>query len=130
MVGNSGAIYLGVNLEFTGMPLNASVHGEQFANANARGHGETGIVAIALSAPPCGHCRQFLNELAERESLQFIIEDSPPQTLSNLLPQAFGPNNLGLEGGLMMPQCVDKIFTCEYSTRNQAFFTAYNSYAL
>ena len=35
-LGKSGAIYLGVNLEFPGLPLSQSVHGEQFLVANAR----------------------------------------------------------------------------------------------
>lgn len=41
VLAKSGAIYLGVNLEFLGFPLHQSVHGEQFAITNARSHGET-----------------------------------------------------------------------------------------
>lgn len=62
-LGKSGTIYLGVNLEFLGLPLSQAVHGEQFLVANARNHGEKELVMIALSAAPCGHCRQFLYEM-------------------------------------------------------------------
>jgi hypothetical protein len=60
----SGAIYIGVNLEFPGGPLSQSVHGEQFLVANLLLHGERGLDTLAISAAPCGHCRQFYSELA------------------------------------------------------------------
>jgi cytidine deaminase len=129
VVGKSGTIYCGVNLEFRGAPLNQTVHAEQFAIANARNNGETELCAIAISAPPCGHCRQFMNELVEKNSLQILISDAPAQNLSTLLPQAFGPDNLGMEGGLMTAQCPDRAFTQEYSLLSEARFAAYNSYA-
>jgi cytidine deaminase len=100
-LGKSGNIYLGVNLEFVGIPLNEAIHGEQFAITNARSHGETEIIAIALSAAPCGHCRQFLNEMAGSENLQILIPFSDSLLLSSLLPNSFGPKDLELEGNLM-----------------------------
>jgi cytidine deaminase len=100
-LGKSGAIYLGVNLEFLGSPLNYCIHGEQFLVTNARNYGEKGLVAIALSAAPCGHCRQFLNEMGGDGSLRILTPNSPPTTLSELLPEAFGPQDLGLSGNLM-----------------------------
>lgn len=99
-LGKSGNIYLGVNIEMMNCPLNESVHAEQFLVANARSHGEKELVAIALSAAPCGHCRQFLNEMGGGEIL-IMTPQSENQTLSSLLPQAFGPSDLGLEATLM-----------------------------
>jgi cytidine deaminase len=61
----SGAVYVGVNLEFPGMPLNASVHAEQCLVANLLLHGEASLRALAVSAAPCGHCRQFYSELQD-----------------------------------------------------------------
>lgn len=101
VLGKSGAIYLGVNLEFPGIPLNASVHGEQFAITNARSHGETELIAIALSAAPCGHCRQFMNEMGGNEKLQLLICNSSAIPLTSLLPDSFGPKDLGLSGNLL-----------------------------
>lgn len=100
-LGKSGAIYLGVNLEFLGTPLNTCIHGEQFLVTHARNYGEAGLVAIALSAAPCGHCRQFLNEMGGDGSLVILTPHSPPTTLADLLPANFGPQDLGLEGNLL-----------------------------
>ena len=62
-LGTSGALYVGVNLEFARLPLYNSVHAEQFLLVNALHHGERGIRKLAISAAPCGHCRQFYSEL-------------------------------------------------------------------
>jgi cytidine deaminase len=126
-LGQSGAIYLGVNVEFPGVPLNQAIHAEQFLVANARNHGETGIKIMALSAAPCGHCRQFLSEIGG--DIQFYIAETPAQNLSVLLPQAFGPNDLGIERGLMTPQCTDRAFTLDYSLGTLALRATYGSYA-
>lgn len=99
LLGKSGNIYLGVNLEFPGFHLNQCIHGEQFAIVLARLLGETEIEAIALSAAPCGHCRQFMNELGK--DLDILTPHQPPRKLSELLPEAFGPKDLGLEGNLL-----------------------------
>lgn len=56
-LGVSGRIFRGVNLEFPKLPLNHSVHAEQFLVANALHHGEKKLVFVAVSAAPCGHCR-------------------------------------------------------------------------
>lgn len=62
-LGISGRLYVGVNLEFARLPVNNSVHAEQFLVANAVHHGERELVKIAVSEAPCGHCRQFYSEL-------------------------------------------------------------------
>lgn len=59
----SGDVYIGVNLEFPGCPLSQSVHGEQFLMANLLLHRERSLHTLAISAAPCGHCRQFYSEL-------------------------------------------------------------------
>jgi cytidine deaminase len=40
------------------------VHAEQFLMANMVQHNEPSLVSLAISAAPCGHCRQFYSELA------------------------------------------------------------------
>ena len=99
--GTSGALYLGANLEFRGHPLNASVHAEQAAVANAMANGERGIDALATTATPCGHCRQFLNELANADALRIRARGAPVTTLGALLPAAFGPADLRVSERLM-----------------------------
>ena len=51
--GKSGAFYAGANLEVPRSGLNQTIHAEQSAIANAFGHGETGITALAVSDAPC-----------------------------------------------------------------------------
>lgn len=128
-LGASQNVYLGVNVEFFGFPLNYSIHGEQFLIANARNHGETKITAVALSAAPCGHCRQFLNEIAD-DHMQILLPDTPPCTLSQLLPHAFGPEDLGVKGGLLTRSPQISIHSQHpVPLIARAIEAAYNSYA-
>lgn len=100
--GASGALYMGGNLEFPGLGLNMTVHGEQAAVVNARLHGETNINALAVSGTPCGHCRQFLAEI-NNPDLAIIFPLDKDQTLSDVLPHAFAPDSLGSEKGMLEP---------------------------
>lgn len=100
-VGLSGAMYFGCNMEFPGQALSFSVHAEQAATMNAWMHGETGLKAIAITAPPCGYCRQFLNELSTADDLEILLRDGPPTPLRKLLPEPFGPADLDMELRLM-----------------------------
>ena len=104
--GSSGGLYLGTNLEFESQPLKVTVHAEQFAVCNAWHRGEQFIRRLAVNEAPCGHCRQFLNELNEVENLQVIIERkasgaSKLYKIHDLLPDAFGPSDLGFKERLM-----------------------------
>jgi cytidine deaminase len=95
-IGNDGNIYSGVNLEFPCMPLNYSIHAEQFLAIHARNHGETKLSTIALSAAPCGHCRQFLYEFYKNNDLIFVTPNNQSIKLSELLPHPFGPFDLNV----------------------------------
>ena len=100
-LGSSGALYLGANIEVPGNALNQAVHGEQSAVANAFSYDERGISAIAVTAAPCGHCRQFLNEIVNGSKIRVVVIGQEPQTLAQLLPASFGPEDLGIKAGLM-----------------------------
>jgi len=100
-IGRSGSLYFGCNLEFPGQALSFVVHGEQSATMNAWTHGETELEALAITASPCGYCRQFLNELNSAGQLEILLENSPATRLSALLPQSFGPVDLGIKAKLM-----------------------------
>lgn len=69
----SGAVYLGGNMELPRCPLNQSVHAEQFVVCNLAAHGEGRLVTLAISAAPCGHCRQFLCELHRADAVRFVF---------------------------------------------------------
>ena len=103
-LGKSGQIYLGVNLEFGGNALNQTVHGEQFTVMNALRNGEERLEMLAVSAAPCGHCRQWLNEVTGGSDLLILTPNSPPTPLKELLPASFGPGDLGVSAALLTPQ--------------------------
>ena len=96
----TGGLFFGANVEYPGQPLEACVHAEQAATINAWAHDESGIVALAGSISPCGFCRQFLWELAGADSLRILLPTGTT-TLGALLPDPFGPTDLGQSPRLM-----------------------------
>jgi cytidine deaminase len=102
--GVSGAIYFGANYEFPGEALSFTVHAEQAATAHALSFGERGIGLLAVSAAPCGYCRQFLNELTTASTLAVLVRNQPLTPLASLLPASFGPADLGVTAALLSPQ--------------------------
>lgn len=103
-LGAGGSLYFGANYEFVGQALSFTVHGEQAATAHAIAGGETGMQMLAVSAAPCGYCRQFLYELTTASTLQILLPNTPAVPLTSLLPDAFGPQDLGVSAALMSPQ--------------------------
>lgn len=103
-LGLSGSLYFGANYEFVGQALSFTVHGEQATVANAISHGEIGMQMLAVSAAPCGYCRQFLYELTTASTLLILLPKAPPALLTSLIPDAFGPNDLKVTAALMSPQ--------------------------
>jgi cytidine deaminase len=103
-LGTSGSLYFGANYEFVGQALSFTVHGEQAATANAISHGEVGMQMLAVSAAPCGYCRQFLYELTTASTLLILLPKTPPAFLTSLIPDAFGPGDLNVTAALMSPQ--------------------------
>ncbi len=103
------SLYLGANVEFKNEALSFCVHGEQSATSNAWLHGETGLQSLAISAAPCGYCRQFLYELGTEKQFNVLLatgtgDGYTSNPLDYYLPDAFGPHDLGVNGGLMDPK--------------------------
>ena len=99
-------LFFGSNLEFPYLPLNQCIHAEQSAALNAWQQNAERLYAIAVSESPCGYCRQFLNEFERSEELKIMrpAENSgklAQRLLPELLPDAFGPHDLGRSTGLM-----------------------------
>jgi cytidine deaminase len=112
--GESGALYFGANLEAAGWALNQTVHAEQATVINAWAHGKRGLKRLAVPAAPCGYCRQFLYELSGAADLEILLAGKPARCLASLLPGAFGPADLGIQGGTPAParqrlECGDAI---------------------
>lgn len=99
-------LYLGANFEFLQHPLNQSIHAEQSATTNAWHQGAQQLYALAVSEPPCGHCRQFLNEFDIAPEMPIIIPSTESHSvrktpLSDLLPGAMRPSDLGNKTALL-----------------------------
>lgn len=101
--GETGRLYFGANMEFNGVQLNQSVHAEQSAISHAWLNGETSLIDITINYSPCGHCRQFMNELNGADKLNIQLPDKKAQRLHYYLPEAFGPKDLGVTQLLLRP---------------------------
>ncbi|HEY0209700.1 cytidine deaminase, partial [Acerihabitans sp.] len=99
--GVSGNLYFGANMEFVGAPLQQTVHAEQSAINHAWLRGEKRLRGITVNYTPCGHCRQFMNELNSGTDLMIYLPDRSPATLGHYLPDAFGPRDLSIHTLLM-----------------------------
>ncbi|WP_145524670.1 cytidine deaminase [Yersinia rohdei] len=99
--GISGNLYFGANMEFGGAPLQQTIHAEQCAVTHAWLRGESQLVSITVNYTPCGHCRQFMNELNSGTDLHIHLPGRPASTLEKYLPDAFGPKDLDITARLM-----------------------------
>lgn len=101
LLGASGVVHLGVNVENAAYPVGLCA--ERCALGAATAAGEKDFLAIAIVggndiATPCGMCRQALIELAP-EAVVVIASPDPagPRrefAVRDLLPDAFGPEDL------------------------------------
>ena len=113
---SDGSIVTGANVENASYGLSLCAETVAAATASASGR-LADIVAVGViggiigpdglqgadPVTPCGRCRQVLNEAAQIGSRDLLIycaggsgEAVARFTLSELLPHAFGPANLGL----------------------------------
>jgi len=76
--GISGTWYFGGNMEFLGATMQQTVHAEQSAISHAWLRGEKSLRAITVNYTPCGHCRQFMNEIEQRP----VAAHPPPRARS------------------------------------------------
>ena len=100
--GASGSLYLGANLEIPGQCLGFAVHAEQSALSNAYMNSEQSVTSLAVvGGAPCGHCRQFMEEISPAGEMLVLIPNQPPAKLTSILPAAFGPAALGATQGAL-----------------------------
>ena len=93
--------YFGANQEFQGVAIQQTIHAEQSAITHAWTQGATKIKSITVNYTPCGHCRQFMNELNSAESLLIHLPHSQHNKLHQYLPDAFGPLDLNIHTRLL-----------------------------
>jgi cytidine deaminase len=97
-----GCVFSGTNIENASYGL--TICAERSAIFAAASHGGRKLKRIVIYAPsptvstgPCGACRQVIKEFADESTL--IIgacnsDETLTFTMEELLPKAFGPNNL------------------------------------
>lgn len=113
---SDGSIVTGCNFENASYGLSLCAETVALATANAQGHLadiiEIGVIGglIVNGKPvgsdpvgPCGRCRQIINEAAQIGGRDIVIhcagaegEQIATYRLSELLPHAFGPADLGI----------------------------------
>lgn len=103
-----GSIYIGNNIE--NASYSATVCAERTAFFHAVKDGKRAFDAIVVCGgpggtadgccAPCGVCRQVMREFCNPHEFTVILpvneEEYQTYTLEQLLPQSFGPENLGL----------------------------------
>lgn len=96
----TGGIFAGCNVENASYGL--TICAERNAVFQMVAQAQQRIKAVAIYTPtpepaaPCGACRQVINEFGP-DALVVSVSDGPQvlrKTLSELLPEAFGPSNL------------------------------------
>jgi cytidine deaminase len=99
----SGQIFIGANVENAVFPLTTCAERSAVFSAVSTGEREFQAIAVVTrdGGMPCGSCRQVLAEFGS--DIQVIIADSAGkihQTIrvADLLPGAFGPQNLNSGG--------------------------------
>ena len=102
-----GEIYTGCNVENASYPAGICAERSAFSAAVSGGKRQFDAIAIAGGmdgkpqdyCAPCGICRQFMREFVHPDQFTILLVKSPSEyreyTLSQLLPESFGPENLG-----------------------------------
>ena len=99
---SAGNAYLGANFELADTHIGQTIHAEQSAIANAWSRGAEDLALLVISYAPCGYCRQFIKEVNLSDHFVIQLPNQAPQALVELLPDAFGPEDLSIQ------QCILK----------------------
>ena len=92
---------MGANLEIRSEALFHSVHAEQAAVSHAWLEGAQGIKSVTISTSPCGHCRQFIQELDRDDDILIHVSNKETQKLSKLMHDPFSPADLDIKEFLL-----------------------------
>ncbi|MBT4525175.1 MAG: cytidine deaminase [Deltaproteobacteria bacterium] len=124
VLGQSGKIYFGSNIEFVHTGLQFTIHAEQCAIINATQHMEKGIKSITVNAPPCGFCRQFINEIKGAEDIEFIVAGNKPKKFKSYLPDAFSGKDLSVDVDILNSSLLNYQFVDQNVDDNELFGAA------
>lgn len=100
VLASSGKVYSGTNVENASYGLCNCAERTAIFSAVSAGERQITCVVVytptSVATPPCGACRQVINEFGPNARVISICESDNriDTTLDTLLPGAFGPNNL------------------------------------
>lgn len=107
-----GNAYFGANFEFANTHIGQTIHAEQSAIAHGWMHGAKDLALLVINYAPCGHCRQFINEVTLTEDFYIQLPDVDAKPLGYYLPDSFGGSDLGIEDKILgqtnLPQNLQK----------------------
>jgi cytidine deaminase len=102
LLGRSGRVYTGCNVENAAYPLSTCAERTAVTKAVSEGEREFEAIAVvtATGATPCGACRQVLREFGGPEGdLRVLVADTAGNvrifTIAELLPAGFTRDQLG-----------------------------------
>lgn len=102
LLDDKGNIHVGVNVENASYPVGTCAEAGAIAAMATAGGKKISAIAVACKsktdiATPCGACRQRINEFGDKGTPILSCNEQGLQekfTLGELLPNAFGPENL------------------------------------
>jgi cytidine deaminase len=94
VLARDGRVIEGVNVENAAYPLGVCAERTALARAVAEGYGPGDFVAAAITASPCGGCRQWLLEMGVERVVFRNDGRVVTATPAELLPESFGASDL------------------------------------
>jgi cytidine deaminase len=94
VLARDGAVVEGVNVENAAYPLGVCAERTAFARAVAEGYRPGDFVAAAITASPCGGCRQWLLEMGVERVVFRNGGRVVTMTPDELLPESFDSSSL------------------------------------
>ena len=97
VLARDGRVIEGVNVENAAYPLGVCAERTTFARAVAEGYRPGDFLVAAITASPCGGCRQWLLEMGVERVVFRNGGRVVTMTPNELLPESFDTSDLGLE---------------------------------
>jgi cytidine deaminase len=94
VLARDGRVFEGVNVENAAYPLGVCAERTAFARAIAEGYRPGDFVAAAITASPCGGCRQWLHEMGVERVVFRSGDRVVTMTTDELLPESFDGHDL------------------------------------
>jgi cytidine deaminase len=94
VLARDGRVIEGVNVENAAYPLGVCAERTALARAVAEGYGTGDFAVAAITASPCGGCRQWLHELGVERVVFRNGDRVVTMTTDELLPESFDSSSL------------------------------------